>query len=198
MRPDWWRDWSDEHCIIVAAGHSALSEPLFAFKGAARFVTVNNSWELCPWADVHYAADLSWWQTYGDKMRTDGLRLSSSKRAKGTEYIATDRNSRGINFQPEPILTWANNSGFHALNLAVKFGCRKIHLVGFDLHGSHWHADHPSPCQNPTEQVMAGWVEHFNIAARQLRNRDIQVTNANPDSRLTCFPFKDTLDAIFA
>lgn len=194
-------NWSEDLCVIVASGRSALAEPLFAFKGAAKFITVNNSWQLCPWADVHYAADMNWWETYGDTLRTDGLRLTSSKRTAGkydTQYVATDRQARGIRFGDEMTVTWANNSGFHALNLAVNFGCKRIHLVGFDLHGPHWHPDHPEPCQNPTDDVMTGWLDHFHVAARQLRNRNIEVTTGSRASRLTCFPFKDTLDAILA
>lgn len=196
--PDWWQEWSDEHCIIVAAGKSATLEPLFAFKGAAKFIVVNNSWKLCPWADILYAADLNWWNTYDPRHAFKGLRVSSSKRAKNTLFLPTERGRRGIDFTPQPVIGWANNSGFHALNLAVKFGCRKIHLVGFDMCGEHWHRDHAEPCSNPSNDLMVKWTEQFELAAVQLRNRGIAVTNCSPISRIEGFPRKDLLDAFLA
>lgn len=43
------------------------------------------------------------------------------------------------------------NSGVFAIRVARYLGARKIILLGFDGHGSHYFGEHPSPLKNTTE-----------------------------------------------
>ena len=75
---------------MVASGPSASDVPLDRAKGKARFIAVNNSWELVPWADIFFACDYRWWQRFRSDVPEAGLKLTSDKNAAdemGLAYI---------------------------------------------------------------------------------------------------------------
>ncbi|HCZ48509.1 MAG TPA: hypothetical protein DCZ11_05850, partial [Gammaproteobacteria bacterium] len=41
------------------------------------------------------------------------------------------------------------NSGYQALNLAVLLGAERVILLGYDMHGGHWHGRHGGRLNNP-------------------------------------------------
>jgi hypothetical protein len=61
-------------------------------------------------------------------------------------------------------------------------------MVGLDLVGRHWHADHPRPLNNPGPFLFEKWARTFDTAAVALRERNITVVNCSPISALTCWP----------
>lgn len=91
------------------------------------------------------------------------------------------------------------NSGFHALNLAVQFGARRIVLVGFDMrldHGVHWHGRHPPGMNNPSDGMMAHWRRALDKAPATLARLGVEVVNASGISALTAFRKVPLLEAI--
>lgn len=102
--------------------------------------------------------------------------------AKGRDEILTD----------EPgLLGWGGNSGFHALNLAVQCGARRVVLVGFDLtldYGTHWHGRHPKGLNNPNAAALRRWRRVLDDQAPRLKALGVEVINASPISALEAYP----------
>lgn len=192
--PEWLQDWRGQTAVVVASGPSAKMVDLEEAKGKARFIAVNNSWKLAPWADVLYACDVSWWDLNHGCPEFQGLKLSKDQSAQNRWRVGLVDSGFGddrINLEPTAKVGWGGNSGFGAMNLAAKFGAKKIVLVGFDMttaYGIHWHGRHPEGMHNPTESTTMRWRRSFPEAAQYLADNGIEVLNCSPVSTLTCFP----------
>jgi hypothetical protein len=209
LRPDWFPQWRGETVVLVASGPSAKDVPLELAKGKARFIAVNNSWTLCPWADVLYGCDRAWWLNAQGAMDFKGLKMSIDRHVCvdrpewGVKKVQCNKSSDRLHLKHWGVIGWAGNSGFGAFNIAIHAiqGIGKIILVGFDMttkHGSHWHGDHPDGMHNPSEGNIQRWRRCFDDAAKQLKPFDVQVINCSPISALQAYPkmtFAEALEA---
>jgi len=76
------------------------------------------------------------------------------------------------------------NSGFCALQLAVLLGYDVIHLLGFDLTGSHYHK-HYSPNQQIAVKTFEKFYQNFVLALGIIKTQtNIKVISHSPVSRL--------------
>ncbi len=191
MKPKWFPDWSDEICTIVASGPTATSVNLAQAIGRTKFVAVNNSWKLSPWADYLFAADYKWWSGCGGCPDFVGWKVTTDRRAGETREwdllrlvakLADDRiQTTGT------VVGWGGNSGFQALNMVVLFGCKRIILVGYDAtikHGLHWHEAYSSAADNPTPNKTLRWQRSIDGAAAPLAQIGVSVINCSGISRL--------------
>ncbi|MFN4176430.1 hypothetical protein [Phenylobacterium sp.] len=97
------------------------------------------------------------------------------------------------------MLGFGGNSGFHAVNLAVQLGVRRIVLVGFDMSladGVHWHGAHDARLNNPTAQSLARWAGVLDRQALRLAQLGVEVLNASPVSALAAYPKVSLEDAL--
>ncbi len=194
--PEWFPDWRGETCVVVASGPSAKDVPVDLARGKARFIAVNNSWRLAPWADVLYACDFAWWKHADGCPEFAGLKLSIDRQSCrdqpwGVRKVECNKGDDRLNLRQWNTIGWGGNSGFGALNLAAQFGCRKIILVGFDMtirFGSHWHGDHPERMNNPRSGNVERWRRAVDNAARQLDAVGILAINCSPISALQNYP----------
>jgi hypothetical protein len=88
-------------------------------------------------------------------------------------------------------LGWGGNGGFHALNLALQFGARRVVLVGYDMRvdlGVHWHGKHPKGMNNPSDVNTRRWRQVLDAQAPLLRDMGVEVLNASPVSALEAYP----------
>lgn len=204
-RPDWFPDWSGETCIIVASGPSAKDVALERALGRARFIAINTSWKLCPWAEILFACDVAWW-THADGCTTfKGLKLTvdraAVRRYPDLQLVVCSKGTDQLLLEPLGTVGWGGNSGFHCLNLAVQFRCAKIILVGYDMtvvNGLHWHGPHPKGMNNPRGSNIERWRRAIDGAATVIRPLGIQVINCSPISRLRNYPkmtFEEALKA---
>jgi hypothetical protein len=192
MRPDWCPDFSGERVLIVASGPSAQTVPLEEAKGKARFVAINESWRLCPWADVLYGADLQWWMKKKGVPDFEGLRVTQAlqvshyhpnvhalKCRRGVHRIITDHTGE---------IGDGRTSLFQAINLVVRAGPpQTIGLVGADMrldYGVHWHGEHPAGLTNPRPTAIQRWRENIDGIADQLVDLGVTVLNLSPISTL--------------
>ncbi len=200
MKPKWFPNWHDYICIIVASGPSANDIDLRRMIGKARFVVVNNSWRLAPWADFLFAADYRWWEGSCGCIEFKGWKVTTDRRAAETwsllrlvTLLADDR------LQLEDgIVGWGGNSGFQALNMVVHFGCEKIILVGFDCtikQGLHWHSPYPG-ANNPNPSKTLRWKRSLDGASVILDNIGVKVINCSMISTLKKYK-KMSLDDSF-
>lgn len=203
--PAWFPYWPGEAIVIVASGPSAKSVPLEVAKGQARFLAVNNSWQLCPWADVLYACDGVWWRNMKGCPEFPGLKLTIDRAATqneawGVQKVNCNKGSDAPELKQINTIGWGGNSGFGAINLAVQFGCTKIILVGMDMtlsHGSHWHGDHPTGMNNPRTGNVERWRRAVDGIANYLPP-SIRVFNCSPISALRSYPKMTLQEALAA
>jgi hypothetical protein len=93
-----------------------------------------------------------------------------------------------IVFSPKGRIGWGGNGGFHALNLAVQFGLKKIILIGFDMtlqNGLHWHGRHDGHLQNPRQGSIDRWREVLDNQAPALAAMGVDVVIGSPGSALS-------------
>lgn len=193
--PDWWPSWDGETCVIVASGPSAVQCPIDLVRGRARVIAINNSWRLAPWADILFACDFAWWDHANGCPEFEGLKLTVEKRAaeKFPDVRAVNCTKPDDRFvlEPKGTVGWGGNSGFHALNLAVQFGCMRVLLVGFDMtvsYGLHWHGRHPGAMSNPTFATTERWRRALDGAAPVIAGAGVEVINCSAISALQNYP----------
>jgi len=198
------RDWEGQVCVILGGGPSLRGFDASSLAGH-RVVTINDSWRLAPWADIHYFADATWWseQCVRNRASLDGsIRFQGQARKKpkwvkggtpinGEPYIRCLRFTGQLGFDPDPqALRHGSNSGYQAIHLAAHLGAKRIVLLGYDLHvdgkQTHWHnaprpADFAGLCRD-------SFLPCFDSLVQPLADRGIEVVNATPGSALMCWP----------
>lgn len=186
---------------MIASGPSAGVVPFRKYEGRSRVVAVNESWRLCPWADVLYAHDYDWWNISGGRAY-EGLKIAGQKRAAdefGLRHVRVRSGDDRILTEYPGEVGSGGNSGFQAINLAVAFGVTRIALVGFDLslaRGLHWHGSHARGLRNPTDAATALWRKRLDAAAPTLERLGVEVINTSPTSTLTAYR-KAPLEALW-
>lgn len=179
----------------MASGPSAKDVPLRRLRGMAKFLAVNESWRLCPWADALYACDGAWWRRSGGVPEFSGAKLTyeiAAARQFGLTRIAIDRGNNAILAGGDAIGD-GGNSGFQALNLAINWCAKRILLVGFDMTiaaGEHWHGRHPAGLNNPRQATIKRW-----LSAQWTTPPGVKIINCNPESALAAYPKMSFEDA---
>lgn len=188
-------DWSGQTAVIVASGPSAKDAPLRRLRDTARFIAVNESWRLCPWADALYACDGAWWRRNDGVPEFAGLKLTyeiAAARQFSLMRVAIDRANHAI-LTGGDVVGDGGNSGFQALNLAINWGAKRVLIVGFDMsltNGEHWHGRHGQGLNNPRDATVRKW-----LSADWTAPADVEVVNCNPRSALTAYPKMSFEDA---
>lgn len=196
--------WAGQTCIVCAPGPS-LSPNVSELCRESRFATiaVQDAWRRVPWAPVLYGCDAKWWNFHkgvpefqGEKWSSHGSHTSNDKQAVGARYgITLVQGRQGYEFSADPShICYGGNSGFQAINLAILFGGRRIVLVGFDMHGTHFFGKHPAPLHNVDPRRF---IPAFVRAARKLP-AGVEIINATAGTALRCFPRMSLEDALGA
>lgn len=200
--PEWWPEsWEGETVFVIAGGPSAKQdyEP---YRGKAKFIVINNSRELVPWADVLFASDADWWNINEGAQNFTGLKLTmdfSITRDHGNVHlIHISKIHPNITVDRPGYVGIGLNSGFYAINLAVQFGPpKKIILCGYDMnmiHGTHWHGRHP--VNNPDSHKLGRWSKIIDKQSKILiRDFKVQVINTCPTSSLKNYPKMSVAEA---
>lgn len=181
-------DWTGQTAVVVASGPSAKDARLCLAWGRARFLAVNESWRLCPWADALYACDGAWWRKCGGVPEFKGLKLTyeaAAARQFGMDRVDIERGNNAL-LVGGRIVGDGGNSGFQALNLAINWGAKRVLLVGFDMTiagGEHWHGRHPTGLNNPRQQNINRW-----LSADWSAPSGVEIVNCNLESALNAYP----------
>lgn len=201
-----WPDWIGKPAVIVGTGPSAANEALDIVRGRAAVIAIKSTWRLATWADALYGCDRSWWIANEGAPEFKGLKFSASPAAcaayKDVRKVRLKSGAQILNGEIGTIAcglrSGGGHSGFHALNLAVQFGAKRILLVGFDMtlaNGAHWTDDYRG-----VEAPNAGRVESWRVAmdgcAAQFRDLGIEVVNCSAVSALTAYPKVTLADAL--
>lgn len=119
--------------------------------------------------------DRGWWQQYIDEVRTifRGMLLTSAAHCYGAQRVDCER---------------YRNSGAGAIVSALRFGARKVLLLGYDCQktegAAHWHADHPTGLGNADS--IDKWPAIFERVVKDFPRANI--INCSRKTALTCFP----------
>lgn len=192
MRPAWYPDWSGQAAVVVGAGASATQESVAALRDRVRVIVVNTSYQIVPWADVLYACDLKWWDWHKGVPEFAGLKVCHE--TKAAERYRINRVDLDQNEETKSklsmipgVLGRGGNSGYHAFNLALQFGARRIGLLGLDFCGHRWHGPHPNG-REQAEDTLERWRVRFDAVADQAKAIGADVVNLSPVSALAAYP----------
>lgn len=196
MFPEFGR-WAGETVAVIGSGPSACAEDVDACRGRVRVITVNESWRLAPWADVHYSSDHDWWALRLPEMRetcTGELWTGHPERiADDVRNCPYDKRKRGLS-RTTGVIAWGGNSGYCAVGLAHQFGAARVLLIGFDMQGEHWHPEHPEPVRKPSNFPM--WIERFWELSADARAAGLEILNCSRSSALLCFTRRTIKEAL--
>jgi len=171
-------DWKGNIAVVVASGPSAKLESLNQYRYHAKFIVVNDSWKLAPWADILFACDEAWWQVNNGCPEFKGRRFTASPNCMKRYGI-------------DLFCSTGTNSGLRAIYLAERLGANPICMVGFDMHpknGIHWH-DARKNLRTPGAAEMMTWRKETEWAAEIFWKKGVQVINCTPGSALTKYPY---------
>jgi len=196
-RLGWWPDWRDKILVLVASGPSAKDESVaqaVASRGGCRVAAIRGSVDLCPEADLVYAADEDWWEHVRGLPWFRGLRVTNARNAvnrwklSGRVDVMNTRDE--LLFDEPGVVGGGGCSGFHLLNLAAQAGARGIVLVGYDMaERTHWYGKNTwAGSSNPTAKSFARWRDALDGAAHKLRKLSVEVVNASERSTLREYP----------
>lgn len=202
-----WPDWQGATAVIVATGPSAKDARLREIKGRARIIAIKSSWHLAPWADVLYGCDRGWWIDQRGVPQFKGMKISASptvsKVYKDIKLISLVTREKILTDEVGKVgcglRTGGGHSGFHAINLAVQFGAKRIILVGLDMRldkGAHWHAHVSGTRRRLDAKIMEECRQALDRCAPQFAALGVEVINASPVSALCAYPKRDLLEAL--
>ena len=171
-------EWKGHIAVVVASGPSAICEQLELYRNRAKFIVVNDSWKLAPWADILFACDEAWWKENNGCEEFKGRRVTASPNCMKRYGI-------------DLFCSTGTNSGLRAIFLAERLGANPICMVGFDMHpknGVHWHKPRER-LRTPGANEMLTWRKETEWAAARFKEKGIQVINCTPGSALTKYPY---------
>ena len=158
----------NEVWCVVGTGQSLKVEDLEYVRGKCRVLLISNAYTLAPWADVLVSHDSNWWN------RNRAAFKFSGKKYSRFEFPNVKK------FNP-PGFPRGCNSGLMGILVARSLGAKKIILLGFDMHGTHYFGKHPQGLKNTTP-------ERFGVHIRQFTKfPDCEIINCTPNSSLKVY-----------
>ncbi len=205
-------DWQDETVFIIGTGPGVTPEMVNSIRGRGRVIAINYSVKLAPWADLLYAGDASFWKLFFElDLKQEGRRVCSPWNGvdhvvypgyKDLDISDLERmmftGEEGLDLKTPTALRTGKNSGYQAINLAVKLGAKKIILLGFDLrhHGNnkhHWFGGRGPYHTVPPYHLF---IPKFETMTKDLKKAGVTVINCTPESALKTFPIIPLKEAL--
>jgi hypothetical protein len=198
--------------VILAGGPSLPLDIATKLPGKARVIAINDSWRLCPFADVLYFGDAAWWRMQQDMnqrsvdgrvsfhdMIYKGFWVSIANFAEHPQVRCLwATGQQGLETNPTALHT-GSNSGYAAINLAYLYGAKRIILLGYDMkcqgERTHWH-NGPRERAGMFSVALNSFLYHFNSLVDPLKEAGVEVVNSTPDSALTCWPYVPLEEAL--
>lgn len=190
--------WENGAVYIIGGGPSLRGFDWEQLRGR-KVIAINRAFEVAPWADVLYWTDADFYRWYKrdiDSFRGMKVTCRPAKIPSENILLLCGVRDYGLDLRPSYICD-GNNSGYGALNLAVKLGAKRIYLLGYDLHSTqdatHWHNGYN---RRHNHTIYKRLFKYFDSAVPVLNKLGVEVWNANPDSHLACFRKCSLADAI--
>jgi len=191
--------WNDEVVYIIGGGPSLKGFDWSQLEGK-KVIAINRAFEVMPNADVLYWTDSRFYRWFKEGIdKFSGLKFTCREfNEKPSDLILLKPNS-AMNLDMRPsFISHGNNSGYGAINLAVKLGAKKIYLLGYDMNSfpgqSHWHSGYKS---THNDSIYVKMIKYFDSIPNELKKLDVEIFNANLKSQLTVFRRCSVEDAIY-
>lgn len=173
--------------IIMASGPSLTIEDVDYCRGKGTVYAVKECHHLAPWADVLYAADTDWWDSFNGVPEFEGRSVTCSHKSSldyGLEYV--EPKSQWHWSTTQGMVATGGNSGFQAMNLAVLEGAERVILLGFDYghkedEDKHWWEDQYKRESRDSNYYF--WNERLQKAAEFM---PVPVLNASVKTSIKC------------
>lgn len=190
--------WVNEVVYIIGGGPSLKNFDWTKLEGK-KVIAINRAFEVLPKADILYWTDSRFYKWNTDNInKFKGLKFTcrSFRNMPNDITLLKSVNNMNINTRPSYI-THGNNSGFGAINLAVKLGAKKIYLLGYDMssnpENTHWHSGYQL---NHNHNIYNKMIKYFESLPNELKKLKIECYNANMKSKLNVFRKCTLSDAI--
>ncbi|MDX1532643.1 MAG: hypothetical protein R3230_00390 [Nitrosopumilaceae archaeon] len=191
--------------VIIASGPSLTGKQIRQIAESCEYhdievIAVNDNYNLVPWADHVFAADLKWWRKYYDdvcdtvedytKLHTIENVVTALFRKRETRIPITHKTVfRDVtHLEFNPLYKWyhGGNSGILAMELARTLDAKKIILVGFDFqhtdNKSHWFGDHPTGFLNANQ--CERWIMEIEKMMPYYEKHGIDVVNCSNETAI--------------
>ena len=191
------REWEGQTAFVIGGGTSLRGFDASVLRGK-NIIAVNESGlTLTPWADVLFFADRQRHRWNADRMllhegRFKVTRSAGAARAPEGVKLVQFRCNEPFSTRPWQVSGWCG--GGSSLNLAAHFGASRIVLLGFDMAGLDFHDMHHN--HGPESRYAEKFIPAIEVMAPGLKARGIEVLNATPGSRLTCFKRVELQDVL--
>jgi len=124
-----------------------------------------------------------------------GIKVTSCARVPEKGWKDVHRLNRtkpyGIESKCSDAISWNNNSGASAINIAYHFGAKRVVLLGFDMCLSdkkkkNWHDDYKREAKNP--HIFERHLKGFDQIAEDAKALNLEIINCTEGSAITQFP----------
>lgn len=189
--------WEGRTVYLLGGGPSLNNIDLERLKGE-RVIAINNAYmeSRAPWAPVLYFMDWGWYNLHKSKLiKWPGLKVTVTEKCINEPGIRVISWRHRLGLDPDPsYMTRGTNAGFGAISLAAKLGGVKIILLGFDMRmvdGQHnYHKGEHKRTVND-KIYENNFIKPFKSLLKPMKEWDIEIINATPNSALPYFPIVD-------
>ena len=188
--------------VISGEESIATYSPFLSAIHGKHVIGVNAAFLLGSWIDIILFGDPSFYKSNSKQLNEINklkvsCNMSSKKTAnmRGVKFVGRDHNhSTGIT-KRKGFISWNQNSGAAAINLAVHLGVTKIYLLGFDMKvgptkRQHWHTHYNSGKKGPRDPRKLPFHRHilgFPKIATDAKRFGVEIINVSPDSAIKSF-----------
>ena len=179
--------------VIAGRQMPSVYSPFLSSIHGKHIIAVNAAYLLGDWIDVIFFGDRGFF-LHNQKGLLEHPNIKTTccshvKNQPGVKYIPKDKNYvRGISTKTNQI-SWNNNSGAAAINLAYYFGVKRIVLLGFDMHviegTQHWHGEYKKV--GAKKLPFSKHLRSFPFIARDAKKLGVEILNISPDSTIQDF-----------
>ncbi len=190
--------WAGQTVAVLASGPSMSQAVADRVRHLPR-IAINDTYRLAIDANVIYASDSMWWRMNPQAIECRGIKATIEV-VRGIapnvdERVRVLRNTGRDGFDVNGTMRTQANSGGVGIQIAVHAKAARVLLLGFDMHGGHWHPPHERPLGNPGPSMFARWIANLTRMAKQLPPT-VEVLNCTPGSALACFPMVSLDEAL--
>jgi hypothetical protein len=187
--------------VVRGAALPSVYSPYMSFLHDKHVIGVNVAFLIGDWIDMVFFGDNSFFLAYKNKLAEfPGIKISCHphiEKYNWVKYLPKDNNHpNGISSNPKKV-SWNNNSGSAAINIAVNAGAKRVILLGFDMKlntnaQQHWHDLYHrlnavnrkgKPVGVPFGRHLMGFPE----IAKDTAKMGVEILNASPDSAICQF-----------
>lgn len=172
--------WDGGECFIIGGGSSLDHFPWGTLRDK-KTIGCNNAFELgaeicnyCIFGDWGFSEKFSTRNNSRNITFRDygSLVITNARKLKGDNQLKVVKRTENHSIADNTELGWYGNTGITAIELAIKFGARKIYLLGYDMSRS-------------TKDMRVNWYENIRLNPtcsmfqNQLHKKDAYVQHTN-------------------